>query len=184
MTSLKTACLALPFLLSAGIAQAQDDFAQPQDSAMRNTFYIGAGKNRDEGEFDTDNTPFSLGFMHQLADRKLILGFDIGREGTMLDSTWGMDKSPRQATSYNFLIGGNMADTGRFKADAALLLGMRESVADCADSYLGYQCYADQEPDTDYKGNFGAVVTFSFDRVVMGVRATGESTQIVAGLRF
>lgn len=102
----------------------------------------------------------------------------------MLDSTWGMNERPKQATSYNFLIGGNVMDNGRFRADAALLLGARESFADCPDSYLGYQCYADAEPDTDYKGNFGAVVTLSMQSFTIGLRATGESTQILAGFRF
>ncbi|WP_415392214.1 hypothetical protein [Paracoccus sp. SJTW-4] len=61
---------------------------------------------------------------------------------------------------------------------------MREAAADCPDSYLGFQCYADTDPDTDYKGNFGGVLTVSVDRLTLGLRATGESTQMVAGFRF
>ncbi|SIP99019.1 hypothetical protein SAMN05421641_102234 [Paracoccus thiocyanatus] len=174
--------LCLPLAIAAGHAQAQDD--SQQGTTLRNTFYIGAGAANDDGPLENDDTPFSFGFLHQRPDSKLILGFDIGREGTMLDSTWGMDDRPKQATSYNFLIGGNLMDNGRFRTDAALLLGVRESFADCADSYLGFQCYADEEPDTDYKGNFGAVVTLSVDKFTLGLRATGESTQILAGFRF
>lgn len=176
-------CLCLPLAISAGFAHAQDDYGQ-RGSTLRNTFYIGAGHADGDAPLENDDTPFSIGFMHQRADSKLILGFDIGREGTMLDSTWGMNDRPKQATSYNFLIGGNVMDNGRFRADAALLLGARESFADCPDSYLGYQCYADAEPDTDYKGNFGAVVTLSMQSFTIGLRATGESTQILAGFRF
>lgn len=171
-----SSCLLLA--LSAGHAHAQDD------GAFRNTFYMGAGNAKANGPFENDDTPFSIGFMHQLAGSRMVLGFDLGSEGTMLDSTWGQDSQPEQGTSYNLLLGGNLLDSGRFRADAALLAGVREAAADCPDSYLGFQCYADRDPDTDYKGNFGGVLTVSVDRLTLGLRATGESTQMVAGFRF
>ncbi|CAM3247146.1 hypothetical protein SAMN04488021_10430 [Paracoccus aminovorans] len=170
-------CFCLPLALAAGHVQAQDDL-------LRNTFYIGAGRAESGDPLENDDTPWSIGFLHQRADSRLVLGFDIGREGTMIDSTWGLDERPKQATSYNLLIGGSLVDNGRFRTDAALLVGLRESFADCPDSYLGFQCYADRAPDTEYKGNFGAVLTLSVDRLALGLRATGESTQLVAGLRF
>jgi hypothetical protein len=185
MRFFKAAALCLPLLAAAGQVSAQDFNATPTaDAAGRTTFYIGGGKSRDEGEFESDKTPFSIGIMHQVAGRKLILGGDIGREGTMLDSTWGQYEAVEQATSYNFLIGANIVDTGRFKTNAALLVGMREETSECSSSYLGYQCYADTAPENEYTANIGAVVSFSFDRVSLGVRATSESTQLLAGFRF
>lgn len=178
MKTVKALCSCLLLAVSAGHAQAQDG------TSLRNTFYLGAGSARTDGAFENDDTPFSIGFMHQLVNSKLVLGFDLGAEGTMLDSTWGRDNMPKQGTSYNILLGGNMMDNGRFRADAALLAGVRESAADCPDSYIGYQCYADTDPDLDYKGNFGGVLALSVDRLVLGLRATGKSTQIVAGFRF
>ncbi|MTE00945.1 hypothetical protein GIY56_11630 [Paracoccus sp. YIM 132242] len=175
----------LPVAICASPILAQDVGAMAGDApAFQNTFYIGGGKARTDDAFDNDDTPFSLGFMHQLAGRKLILGGDLGQEGTMLDSTWGQDQAVEQATSYNLLAGANVVDNGRFRTDVALLLGVREDTKDCPRSYLGFQCYADSDPETDYKGNFGAVLTVSFDRLTLGVRATGESTQVLAGLRF
>lgn len=175
----------LPLAFVGTIANAQNvPDALKGDAALRNTFYIGAGRADDGSDIENDDTPFSIGFMHQKADSKMIIGFDLGREGTMLDSTWRKDASPEQATSYNLLLGGNLVDTGHFRADLALLAGFREAVSDCPDSHLGYQCYAATAPDIEYKGNFGAVLTLSVDRVVIGLRATGESTQVVAGLRF
>lgn len=173
--------LVLSLALLSGHARAETEM---QDGGLRNAFYLGAGKARHDGALEVDDTPLALGVTHQLQGRKLILGFDIAREGTMLDSTWGQDEALRQATSYNLLVGGNIVDNGRFRTDLALLLGARESFADCADSYLGYQCYADSEPDTEYKGNFGALLTVSYDRLTMGLRATGESTQLLGGFRF
>jgi len=49
---------------------------------------------------------------------------------------------------------------------------------------VGSNTYADSAPDTDYKGNFGAVLTFIFDRTMVGLRVTGESTQALVGFRF
>lgn len=95
-----------------------------------------------------------------------------------------MDDEPKQATSFNLLLGRNLADTSRFKTHAAVLIGMRESVADCPDSVLGYQCWADTETDAEYDVNHGAVLTFTFDRTMVGVRVTGESTQALIGFRF
>lgn len=181
----KTFCLCLPLVLTAAHAQAQDLSALPRDQgAMRNSFYLGGGKARGDDPLENDDTPWSIGFMHQLDGRKLILGGDLGREGTMIDSTWGQNDTPTQATSFNFLLGGNMVETGGFRADAALLLGIRESFADCPDSSLGYQCWADTAPDTEYTGNVGGLLALSFDRVMVGLRATGESTQILGGFRF
>lgn len=174
----KAFCSCLLLLMSAGYLHAQEDVS------MRNTFYLGAGSANSDGAFENDDTPFSLGFTHQLVSSKMVLGFDIAGEGTMLDSTWGRDERPKRGTSFNLLLGRNMVDSGRFRADAALLLGVREAAKDCPDSYVGWRCYADRDPETDYKGNFGGVLTLSFDGFALGLRATGESTQVLAGLRF
>lgn len=177
---LKTALLAASLCVAGLPAFAQDQSA----SLARTTFYIGIGSGDADGPNESDRTPFSIGLMHQLQGRKLILGADIGREGTLLDSTWGQNQAVKQATSYNLLLGANIVESERFRTDAALLLGVRENTTDCPASYLGYQCYANSDPDTEYKANIGAVVNFSFDRLSLGVRATGESTQLLAGFRF
>lgn len=101
----------------------------------------------------------------------------------MLDSTFGSDDL-RQAFSYNFLIGGVVNQSPGFRTDAMALIGVREGVADCPDSFLGFQCYADSEPDVEYEVNFGGVVNFAFDGFTTGVRVTGESAQVIVGLEF
>ncbi|NPD15302.1 hypothetical protein HOY34_08835 [Xinfangfangia sp. D13-10-4-6] len=178
MFNFKALLLAAPLALLAAPAIAQDG------TAGRTSLYFGLGGAKSASEFRDDSTPLSIGIMHQLAGRKLVLGADIGREGTLLDSTWGRDQAVKQATSYNLLIGANVIENSRFRTDAALLVGVREDTSDCAASYLGYQCWANTEPDTEYKGNFGAVVNVSFNKMSLGVRATGESTQVIAGFRF
>lgn len=148
----------------------------------RSVFYGGVGQASDE-EFEVDATPWSVGVMTQAANSRFIIGADIAGEGTMLDSTWG-DNELRQARSFNLLVGGNIATNGTMRIDAGLLLGVRETFADCPPSYLGYQCYADTEPSVEYDANYGVIVGVSFDRTMLGVRATGESVQALVGVRF
>lgn len=178
MGIVKNLFICLPLVLSAGLAHAQDG------TAMRNTFYVGGGQAITDDPLKNDDTPFSIGFMHRVAEKDLVLGFDLAGEGTKLDSTWGMDNNLSQGISFNLLVGANLIDTGRFRTEAALLVGLRQTSADCPDSYLGYQCYADFPPDVAYRANFGGVITMSFDKVLLGLRATGESTQLLAGIRF
>ena len=113
----------------------------------------------------------------------MVYGLDLAGEGTMLDSTFGQD-SLSQALSFNFLLGSNLYDNGTIRVDAAGILGIRETFADCPDSFLGFQCYADTPPSTEYDVNYGALLTVSYERVSFGVRITGESTQAVLGLKF
>jgi len=164
--------LALAVPLSAGMAAAQG-----------NTLIYGGIGQAGEEALESNAMPFSFGLLLRPATSRMSFGIDIAGEGTMLDSTWG-DEALRQAISFNALIGTNLAQNNRFSLDGALLLGMRETFADCPDSYLGFQCYADEAPSTEYDVNYGAVLIGSFDRMAIGLRVTGESTQIVLGTRF
>lgn len=172
-------------ILMVGGAAAQDvpDHSL-SDSVHRSTFYLGAGRSHDDAPDATDDSPLVVGFTHQPANGKAVWGFDIAREGTLLDSTYGRDRSVSSATSFNLLFGRNVVETDALRFDGALLLGIRQSSKECHSSFLGFQCYADRDPETDYKANFGAVTTVSFRRMVLGARATGESAQILAGFRF
>lgn len=176
-------------VMSSGAAFAQEGPADtPQEAkpvreqVPQAVIYGGLGSaSNDEGNLDA--TPFVIGLMFQPAASDYVFGFDIAGEGAMLDSTWGSNEW-RQAMSYNFLIGGNLTRSDKFRVDAAVLVGFRETFSDCPDSYLGYQCYADEPPSTEYDLNYGALIGVSFDRVMVGVRATAESTQALLGFRF
>lgn len=160
-------------LFSVGLAHAQESTT---------IFYGGLGSASGD-EWESDAMPFAIGFLHQRATSSLMFGADIGGEGTMLDSTWGGDEL-RQALSFNLILGTKVAQADTFRVDAGVLLGLRESFADCLDSGLGYQCYANTPPITEYDINFGGIVGVSFNSVMFGVRATGESTQLLVGFRF
>ena len=66
------------------------------------------------------------------------------------------------------------------------LIGARAYETNCpyGQSYLGYQCYADADPENEWKLNVGGGVLIGIRRAVAGVRITGESTTVVAGFSF
>jgi hypothetical protein len=153
--------------------------------ANENIFYGGIGSAKsDSSSVNSDKTPFSLGYIMVSEKHKTIWGFDLSREGTLLDSTYGQNKAVRQGISYNLLFGTNLARTESSRFDIAVLLGAREKTMECPSSYLGYQCYANASPETEFGFNYGAVLTWSFNSVMVGMRATGESTQALIGLKF
>ena len=105
-------------------------------------------------------------------------------EGTRLDSHWGTNNNVNQATSFNILLGKNLAKVEDLRFAGAAIIGLREASKDCPRSYLGYQCYADTRPETKYDLNYGILLTMLYKRLMVGIRATGESTQALIGFGF
>lgn len=153
--------------------------------ANESIVYGGIGSAKSNSSYGTsDKNPFSLGYINISEVRNFIWGLDFSKEGTLLDSTYGQDKAVKQGMSFNLLLGTNLARTELGRFDVAVLLGARQKTTDCPSSYLGYQCYANAEPDTKYGFNYGAMLTWSFKSVMVGIRATGASTQALVGFSF
>ena len=146
-------------------------------------FYLGAGAASGSETITGNDIPYSIGIMAMPAGSPMVIGIDIAGEGEMFDSTFGGEQF-RQALSINLLVGGSLYADRRVQADAALLVGARETVADCPDSFLGFQCYADADPTIEYSVNYGALLVTSIDRAAVGLRVTTESTQLAVGFRF
>ena len=89
-------------------------------------------------------------------------GETVAGEGTALDSTYGRNNSVAQGLSYNFLYATNLSNNSDRRFDLGVIAGLREKSSDCPDSYLGYQCYADESPDVEYGFNFGAMLHVTF----------------------
>ena len=142
--------------------------------------YGGLGSAESGGE-----TPWSVGGYFSFSG-DFLLGVDLAGEGVSSDSTNGRGGALGQGYSLNLLLGRNLVNESGFQIDAAFLVGMREDRRYCpgGQSYLGYQCYADTDAQSEYEINFGAVATVSFQSFVIGVRGTGESTQAILGLKF
>ena len=145
--------------------------------------YVGLGSAQTGDSLKSNTAPSSIGYMHFSNTKDFIWGLDLGGEGTMLESK-GATTTIKQSTSFNFLMGKNFSKTENNRFDMAFLFGMRQSSSTCPTSYLGYECYADQPPQTRYSINFGGVATFTYKSVMLGLRATGESTQALIGIRF
>ena len=117
---------------------------------------------------------------HLIGSMVLIFG-----EGTMLDSTYGGYDDLAQGFSFNFLYGIDVSKNQNDKISVGLLIGLIEEEQDCPDSYLGYQCYADESPDTEYGFNGGGFLNYSVSESLnLGLRATSNSTQLTIGFKF
>jgi hypothetical protein len=155
------------------------------DESGENVIYFGAGPAKSSNSFNNsgDNS-LSLGYLRLSNSSDMVWGVDFSGEGTMRDSTGNNYNTVQQATSFNFLIGRNLIRNESSRFDTALIVGMREKTSECPKSYLGYQCYADTDPNKSYGLNYGLALTWTYKSVMLGVRATGESTQALLGLRF
>ena len=165
----------------------QPSFAQSNDSSdryYRSSLYLGIGSADDSKPYESDDTPWAVGWVHHVRDSKASWGVDVAGEGTMLDSTYDRDNAIKQALSFNIIGAANLSRAPNWRLDLGLLAGFRQTSKDCPDSYLGYACYADEAPDTDYSGNFGGVLFIGYKSLSIGVRATGESTMVTLGLNF
>ena len=149
-------------------------------ATAENTVYFGMGQGKTATGSQNGENPWSLGFISNGTG----FGFDIAGEGTVLDSTYNQNRAPNRAMSYNLIVARGLSEGGLIDIDAGLLVGFREATKDCADSFLGYACYADAKPDIDYEFNYGAVLLLGFDTFVVGARVTSESSQLTLGLKF
>lgn len=154
--------------------------------AGENIVYGGVGTSSVKspvGYGNLDASPWSVGWLHTEKVSPLVLGLDYSQEGVRYDITWGQ-RSIRRSNSYNVLIGAKVADNGVVQLNAAAVIGTREANTSCPASYLGYRCYANQDPDVKYKFNYGGMLTLSYRTIMVGVRVTDVSNQMVVGLRF
>jgi hypothetical protein len=145
--------------------------------------YIGGGSAETASTTVNGDTPMSIGYL-ALRDEGAFFGFDIGAEGTVLDSTYSQNNKPSQAYSFNLILGTNISKDEKSRLDVGAIVGFREEAKDCPSSYLGYACYANTSPDTEYKANLGAIITYSYNKLAIGLRATDASTQLILGAKF
>lgn len=134
----------------------------------------------------SSSTPWSVGIYARNSNR-LILGFDVGREGTLKDYTAYRGGAESQSISLNFLIGGSFLQNEDFIFDSSLLLGLRPSEVTCPNgqSFVGYRCYADVDPHVRYDYNLGVLFTAVHrSGLTAGVRSTRESIQGLVGWSF
>ena len=146
--------------------------------------YFGIGPSVEAAETEAGGAPWSPGFITpRFGSSDITSGLDFSREGTRLDSTRGSEKLTK-ADSYNALPGVRLKFNPAWRANVAFLPGVREVLTDCPDSYLGYRCYADDDPDVETVFNSGISVMSGWESFAIGIRATDVSTQALLGTIF
>lgn len=192
MSNLKKSIIIL-FVLTLPLKTLAEESSSVQDSIENNyqsgLFYIGLG-NSDNTDI-LDNEPWSVGLV--IRDEDSFYGFDIGGEGIMIersrnyDNTYTVD-STEQALSFNILAGLKVTENNKFRLDLGLIAGLLEKSSECPSSYGSYQCYYssvyDNRADYEYTFNYGLAIHATYERITFGVRATGESTQMLFGINF
>ena len=176
---------------------ALDMFSSETDSKLITTdkdyqnglFYIGLGKADDSAIVSEE--PWSVGVV--VRDQDSFFGFDIGGEGIKIEQSRNSDNtysvnSTDQATSFNILAGLKVTETSDFRLDLGLIAGIIEQSSECPSSYGSYQCYYssiyNDRADYEYTFNYGLALHSTYNRITFGIRATGESTQLLFGINF
>ena len=139
-------------------AESQTTEESQVTKERQSLFYVGIGSKDDSSirYIKSVKLPWSLGYLQHQENSKTSWGVDIANEGTMLDSRHGMDDAMGRGLSYNLLAATNLSDSSNWRFDLGIILGLRETAVDCPESYIGYQCYADESPDYEYGFNYGA----------------------------
>tara|TARA_B100001250_G_C19732704_1_gene759280 strand:- start:329 stop:910 length:582 start_codon:yes stop_codon:yes gene_type:complete len=152
--------------------------------------YIGLGSADDSDIVGEE--PWSVGFIYR--EENNFFGLDIAGEGVKInqardyyDGTYYVE-STEQATSFNLIAGIKVSGDSSLRTDLGLLIGIVEQSEECPTSYSGYNCYYSSyyqnQSDVEYTFNYGLALHATYDRVTFGIRATGESTQIIFGFNF
>ncbi len=173
------------------LSETDGEYSEVADEDSKNVLlYIGLGSAADEELVDEDS--WSVGLL--LRDEKNFYGIDIGGEGVMVnqardyyDGTYTVS-SIDQATSFNLTAGMKISGSSKLRVDLGLLVGIIEQSSECPSSYSRYQCYYSSSYgnrlDYEYTFNYGIVLHTTYERITLGLRASGESTQLVFGINF
>ena len=129
--------------------------AEPAEPTHGTTVYAGGGSDA-----------LVIGLLFDAAS--VAWGFDVAQEGLMTDRTGGsadvrydyVPNDTEKAASFNAVVALPLS-LGQSAGEVMLgaLLGARTTRRECpaGQSYLGYDCYADEDPDVSYKVNGGVL---------------------------
>jgi|SaaInl5LU_22_DNA_1037371.scaffolds.fasta_scaffold27240_4 hypothetical protein len=139
-------------------------------------FLVGAGTNSNDL---APSTSWSVGFIGKTNDSWW--GVDLAGEGYSLDSTYNQDEDLDSALSLNVMWGKEITENFILMG----VLGARDKASECnSQSYIGFQCYADSEPEVSYGINYGINAIYMFEKITLGTRITGESSQLTFGYKY
>ena len=165
--------LFLIFAISILSTPSLADEYNPVLKSSLNTIYAHAWKDGGGG-----------GFIHQ-SKSIWVAGIDFSIEGEREDYTYG-NQTTEKGWSANIIGGINPFPNKEYSATLFGLLGARSVETTCptGDSYLGFQCYADSDPEDDFEVNYGGGAIINIKRIVIGFRITSESKTAILGFNF
>jgi hypothetical protein len=165
-------------LLALATSASRAGEAGEGSEAVQHLVYVGGGSSVGQPAGERAHKPFTLGYMRLGAPGQTFFGADVSGEGTMYQNG-----APKQGLSLNLLVGRNLFTWDDFRLDAGLLVGARTKSSTCP-SYSGQGCFANSESNYDYALNYGAAISWSHKRFMLGLRATAVSRQVLLGVRF
>lgn len=172
------------FTLLASLVSAVAASAQTAPPPRASVLYVGVGTSVSTELGSSQATPWSVGYLYQIPTSRVFIGADLSGEGTAYNNTSNRYNEVEQGLALNVLVGGAVPLGKGSRFGLGALVGGRQTGKSCADSYLGYQCYADQAPEVSYDVNMGGVAYLALGRLVLGGRVTTESRQATFGFTF
>ena len=149
-------------------AQAQENEREPEDGDGQALATVPSEPKRDTTVYAGGGPDALVG--GALFDRASVAwGVDFAQEGLMTDRTGGsggvfgdyVPNDTEKAISLN-AVAALPLSLGQSAGEVMLgaLLGVRTTRRECpsGQSYLGFNCYADEDPDVSYKVNGGILV--------------------------
>lgn len=176
---MKRTCLVLAGLLALGSLHVA------AQTLPENVLYLGGGQSGESTAYPVSpKQPATIGFLRLAQPADVVWGMDFAQEGSMVDTSWGQAQVLKTGRSFNALVGKNLRQDGASRVDLMLIAGLREATATCVRSPAGYQCRNNAQLDHAYRFNYGAALTVSFEHVLLGLRLTSVSQQLIVGWRF
>ena len=105
----------LKILIFGLLLFVQASFAQAPNSS--NSLFLGIGSADESNPYESDDTPWALGWVHHSAGSNASWGIDIAGEGTMLDSTYDNNDAIKQALSFNIIGATNLTRAPDWRVD-------------------------------------------------------------------
>ncbi len=170
-------------VLSPALAQiAQADPVNQGGAEGDLVAYIARGDS--EPEHADAGTTYALGAILHTGEG-FFFGGDLGFEGVEIDTRGGRSPEASRSLSYNGIVGRSIGDgQSSPRVSLGVMLGFYQTAVTCPPSNLGFDCYANFEPETSSDLTIGLLAMADMGGFAFGLRATELSQQIVVGLSF
>ena len=171
------------FILILNIFLGNISFISANEASHKTIIYGGIGIPKKSTKYISSAIPWSIGTVLR-GGNGYQMGIDMAGEGTSFNSTSNKTNVVEQGLSFNLLLGKSLNLENDATIGVLFLMGARHVGKTCSNSYLGFECYANETPKSSYDLNYGAIIQVTHKKGFIGLRATGESIQGVFGIIY